>query len=174
MSAWQSNFAATFHRKVRWWPVRGNCETSPLRAVASRVKPSFPSELSSSVASSQRMKATRLSLKVQRFAGPVPRNSALPSPRYVRACSDRSATCAEDGDPWPRLLCHYDSFMPFNPFPSVGLGVISSTSSEAASGNFSQLTYLHHSSRHIYLNPRPLWPSGCPLSSAVSVSCGLL
>src|SRR5215467_14500650 len=104
MSAWQSNFAATFHRRVRWWPVRGNCETSPLRAVASRVKPSFPSELSSSVASSQRMKATRLSLKVQRFAGPVPRNSALPSPRYVLACSDRSAICAGGGDPWPRRL----------------------------------------------------------------------
>src|SRR5437773_6361719 len=58
MSAFQSNFAATSHRRVGWWPVRESCETSPLEVVAWRVPLQSPSETNWSFASSQRLKAT--------------------------------------------------------------------------------------------------------------------
>src|SRR4029077_18909944 len=93
----QSDCRATFHQRVRGWPVKESCETSPPGAVASRVSWPSPWEQSWSVVSSRRMQATRSPSKVQRCAGAVLRNSAWPSPRYVRVCSGRSRSCAENG-----------------------------------------------------------------------------
>src|SRR5207247_8302893 len=93
----QSDCRATFHQRGEAWLVKESCETSPLGAVASRVSWPSPWEQSWSVVSSRRMQATRSPSKAQRYAGAVLRNSAWPSPRYVRACSGRSRSCAEHG-----------------------------------------------------------------------------
>ncbi len=97
MSAWRSDCAVTFHRKVGEWPVRESCETSPLEAVASQVPLQSPLGSSWSVISSPRVKATPLPSKAQQFAGAVLWNSEWPLPRCARACSGRSHSCADTG-----------------------------------------------------------------------------